>query len=383
MNMLRVAKLLIATMSAGVAMPALAADGGSAPQNIGVDCPMAKAPFSIDSPLIDILINPAAKALAAAEMGESFTKLTPFLTGTQAPTFSVIVSLRSVFSGGFAGTKGDPALLAKLDAGLRQLPVSPADQIARCARYDNDPADPRPTGKGLHVLVFEKINGFLDSASVAAGRDALQGLARDNGWSMQVTNKGGAIRPEVLARYDLVVWNNISGDALTLPQRRTLQTWVERGGGFVGLHGAAGDPATFWDWYTDRLVGGRFLGHPANPQFRPAKVRIEGGDDPVTRGLPSEFTMTDEWYSFRANPRQKGVRVLATLDEASYAPPPALSMGADHPIAWKQCVGRGRSFYSAIGHPPASYADANYRRMLTQAIVWAGKPDAACAKASR
>lgn len=372
MRMMRMAKLLMAAMGAGFAIPAMAAtDSGAV-----LDCPMAKAPYSIDSPLIDVLVNPAAKAVAAEELGENFTKLTPFLTGTQAPTFSVIVTLRGVF----AMNKVDPAALAKADARLRQLPVSPADQIARCARYDNEPADPRPSGKGLHVLVFEKINGFLDRASVGAARDALLGLARENGWSMQVTDKGGAIRPEVLARYDLVVWNNISGDALTLTQRKALRTWVEHGGGFVGIHGAAGDPATFWDWYTDTLVGARFLGHPANPQFRPAKLHVEAKDDPIMRGIPSEFSMTDEWYSFPVNPRQRGVKVLVTLDEATYAPPPNLAMGTDHPIAWKHCVGKGRSFYSAIGHPPSSFADANYRRILTQAILWAGKPDATCGK---
>lgn len=379
MRMIKRTKLLMGVLGAGLAQPALAAPSETAASGPVMDCPMAQAPFSVDSPLIDVLLNPAAKAAAVAELGESFTGLTPFLTGTKAPTFSAIVTLRGVFSSGQAGPPKDPALLAKLDARLRQLPVTPADQIARCARYDHDRADPRPSGKGLHVLVFEKINGFLDAKSVGAAREALQGLARENGWSMQVTDKGGAIRPAVLARYDVVVWNNISGDALTLPQRRALKDWIEHGGGFVGIHGAAGDPATFWDWYTDSLVGAVFLGHPANPQFRPATLRIEG-QDVVTRGLPAQFTMTDEWYSFRANPRLKGVRVLATLDEASYDPPAYLRMGADHPIAWKHCVGRGRAFYSAIGHPPSSFADANYRRMLTQAVEWAGKPDPVCAK---
>lgn len=370
MPLKKLAQSLLAAASLSFALPALAADGAGAV----LDCPMAKAPFSIDSPLIDILISPAAKSAAAQELGDPFTGLSPFLSGTKAPTFSAIVTLRSAA----AGAKFDAAALDRLDARLRRLPVSRADQIARCARYDHDRADPRPSGKGLHVLVFEKINGFLDRTSVAAAHDALFELAREHGWSIQATDKGGAIRPDVLARYDLVVWNNISGDALTLGQRAALKAWMEKGGGFVGLHGAAGDPATFWDWYTDTLVGARFLGHPMNPQFRPATLHVENGDDPVTHGLPAEFDMTDEWYSFPANPRAKGVKVLLRLDEATYAPPPSLSMGADHPIAWKHCVGAGRSFYSAIGHRPENFADPNHRRLLIQAIEWAGKPDPAC-----
>jgi type 1 glutamine amidotransferase len=368
-----VASALALMLGLSCATNAMAATAAARP----IDCPLAKAPFSIDSPLIDILINPAAKAIVTEELGEGFTKLNPFLTGTAAPTFSVIVSLRSVY----AMNKADPATLARLDQRLRRMPVTAADQRARCARYDNAPATPRPSGKGLHVLVFEKINGFLDKESVATARHALEGMAQERGWSLQVTDKGGAIRPEVLRRYDLVVWNNISGDALTLTQRKVLREWIERGGGFVGLHGAAGDPMTFWDWYNDTLIGASFLGHPANPQFRPATLHVEQPADATTRGLPAEFPMTDEWYSFRANPRQKGVRVLLTLDESGYNPPEHLVMGKDHPIAWKHCVGRGRSFYSAIGHVPATFADHNYRLFLTQALEWAGKPDPACNKA--
>ena len=48
-----------------------------------------------------------------------------------------------------------------------------------------------------------------------------------------------------------------------------------------------------------------------------------------------------------------------------------LRMGADHPIAWSRCVGRGRMFYSAIGHRPERYGDALYVQMLEQAVGWA------------
>jgi hypothetical protein len=49
------------------------------------DCPLARAPYSIDTPFIDVLNNPAAKALAAQELGATFAALTPFQTGTRSP----------------------------------------------------------------------------------------------------------------------------------------------------------------------------------------------------------------------------------------------------------------------------------------------------------
>ncbi len=45
-------------------------------------------------------------------------------------------------------------------------------------------------------------------------------------------------------------------------------------------------------------------------------------------------------------------------------------MGEDHPIAWTRCVGKGRSFYSAIGHRPETYSDAKYQKMLIDAVEW-------------
>jgi hypothetical protein len=48
------------------------------------DCPLARAPYSIDTPFIDVLNNPAAKALAAQELGAAFAALTPFQTGTRS-----------------------------------------------------------------------------------------------------------------------------------------------------------------------------------------------------------------------------------------------------------------------------------------------------------
>jgi len=72
-------------------------------------------------------------------------------------------------------------------------------------------------------------------------------------------------------------------------------------------------------------------------------------------------------YGTGADPELPGIG--ATLDEASYTPG-ALHMG-DHPIAWTRCVGDGRSFYSAIGHMPATYSEPHYVRLLEQGIGWA------------
>lgn len=340
------------------------------------DCPLRDAPFSVDSPLIDVLLSPPATA-ALHRAWPGARALPAWQAKTETPSFATIITLRSM-----AGQPGFPALQT-LDDQLRAVPVTDADRTSRCARYDNDvPQTVAPPG-APRLLVFEKINGFWHGPAVPAAREALQAMARQRGWSLTVTDKGGAMTPDFLRQFDAVIWNHVSGDVLTLAQRTAFQAYIEGGGGFVGFHGSGGDPQTFWPWYVDTLVGARFKGHPMKPQFQDARIVIEDPTSPIVAGLGDGWTMSDEWYSFSNNPRAGGARILATLDERTYTPGD-LAMGADHPIVWTRCVGRGRAFYSAIGHRPEAYAVPQHARLLAQAVAWAAdrrSPDCAAAPA--
>lgn len=279
----------------------------------------------------------------------------------------------------FTGVK--PEALPAIDAELRALPVTASDKLARCARYDNErPKFNLPAGKP-RLLLFEKINGYKDEPSINAAHAAFLAMAEREGWAVAVTDKAGAINPSTLGQFDAVIWNNISGDVLTLSQRRAFQQWLENGGAFIGVHGSAGDPVYFWDWYADKLIGARFLSHPMEPQFQDARVAIDDPSHPVAKGLPREWVMNDEWYSFKTNPRAAGAKVIATLDESTYSPVGMMKMDlrmGDHPIAWTNCIGKGRMFYSAIGHRPETYVEPRYVSMLEAAVDWAavsGKGD--------
>jgi len=78
--------------------------------------------------------------------------------------------------------------------------------------------------------------------------------------------------------------------------------------------------------------------------------------------------VTDELYTFRANPRSS-VTVLMTLDESSYAVG-NLAMG-DHPIAWCHEFEGGRAWYAALGHPIAWYSDPMFTRHVLGGLQWA------------
>jgi type 1 glutamine amidotransferase len=95
-------------------------------------------------------------------------------------------------------------------------------------------------------------------------------------------------------------------------------------------------------------------------------VIVEDEQHPATAGLGSRFTMTEEFYTFRDNPRPR-VHVLLRLDPAS------VGASGDYPLAWTQTYGAGRSYYNALGHFSETWRDARFQSQIVGAIQWLAK----------
>ncbi|WP_353067984.1 ThuA domain-containing protein [Amycolatopsis sp. DG1A-15b] len=209
----------------------------------------------------------------------------------------------------------------------------------------------------VRVLVFSKTAGYRHD-SIPAGIRAIRELGSGHGFDVTATEDAA----ELPASCDAVVFLSTSGEVLDAARKAAFESYVEGGGGYVGIHAAA-DTEHGWPWY-GQLVGARFRTHPAIQQ---ARFVTEDGTHPATAHLPPVWTRTDELYDFRANPRGR-VRVLQSLDEASYL---GGGMGADHPITWCHPQGRGRAFYTGLGHTTESYADPAFQALLLGAIRYA------------
>jgi uncharacterized protein len=252
-------------------------------------------------------------------------------------------------------------------------------------RYETVPPQ-LPSLDDKAILIFSKTNGFRDEPAILASNAALVAIGQRRGWSTFVTENAAVFNTEQLKLFKAVVWNNTSGDLLTEDQRAAFKNYLEQGGGFVGIHGAGGDPSYKWSWYVQTLIGAQFIGHTMQPQFQQATVQIEDADDPIMQGLPAKWVRSDEWYSFAKSPRAPGVQVLATLDEKTYSArmfSKDVGMGADHPVIWKHCVVNGRAFYSALGHQAGAYEEPAHIGLLERAIAWAaGFEGAQCQQGS-
>ena len=228
------------------------------------------------------------------------------------------------------------------------------------------------------ILVLSKANGFVHVDALPAGEAMLKRIATENDWDIYTTANAATHNPEDLARFQVVIWNNVSGDVLTGEQRVALKDWIDQGGGWVGIHASGGDPFYKWDWYVDTLIGAQFVGHTMDPQFQDADVLVIDPEAEVTAHLDSPWNVpNEEWYAFDSNPRDKGYEILLAMDEGSYITRGETLFGNDrmegeHPIAWRHQLGEGRAIYSAIGHQGATYSIPQFQQLMENAIRWAG-----------
>ncbi len=166
-----------------------------------------------------------------------------------------------------------------------------------------------------------------------------------------------------LARYDGIVLASTTGD-LPVADREGLLAWIEDGHALIGFH-AASDTFHGFPAFLD-LLGGEFAHH--GPQ---TKVRVLVGDraHPATRGLEASFEVFDEIYQFkRFDPAR--VHLLFSMDTHPETGAPGL-----FPLAWTREPGKGRVFYTALGHRPDVIAAPWYRRHVEGGIRWAlGRP---------
>ena len=214
----------------------------------------------------------------------------------------------------------------------------------------------------FRVLVFSATAGYRH-ASITNGVALIQALGATNNFAVDTTEDPTRFTDTELAQYQAIVFLNTTGDVLTnATQLNALQHYIERGGGWVGVH-AASDTLHNWPWYGS-LAGAYFVSHPAIQQ---ATIRVEDQTDPSTTMLPSAWTRIDEWYNFNVDPRG-GVHVLAVVDETTYI---GGTMGADHPISWSHYYDGGRAWYTACGHTPESYSEPLFQAHLLGGIQFA------------
>jgi type 1 glutamine amidotransferase len=161
--------------------------------------------------------------------------------------------------------------------------------------------------------------------------------------------------------FDLIVqaWTmgTIEGD-----QEKALLEAVKNGTGLTGWHGGLGDSFRNNTEY-QFMVGGQWVAHPGG--VIDYRVNISDQNDPVTKGL-TDFDMHSEQYYMHVDPN---VKVLAkTTFTGKYAD---WIDGCTIPVAWKKMYGKGRIFYSSLGHVASDFNVPQALEIQKRGILWA------------
>jgi len=148
---------------------------------------------------------------------------------------------------------------------------------------------------------------------------------------------------------------------LTDGQSKILQAAVRGGVGFAGIHGGMGDAFRGnldYEWMT----GGHFVGHPHVGDYT---VRLKDASHVITEGLPESFAYRSEQYYMMVDP---GIHVLADT-EYGYE-----DSHCTMPVAWVRNWGKGRVFYSALGHSPEELSEfPDSLKLALRGLLWAAR----------
>jgi uncharacterized protein len=154
---------------------------------------------------------------------------------------------------------------------------------------------------------------------------------------------------------------------LNAGQKADLLSFVKDDGrGFVAAHTAT---TAFLDWPEfGELIGARYDGHPWNTAY--GSVINEDPAFPATKHFPAVFNFTDEFYQAREFSRDAS-RVLLRLDVSKMPASSELHRtDGDFPLAWAKTYGKGRVFYSALGHAASTWDNPAVYHMYFEALKW-------------
>ncbi|MEN6311398.1 MAG: ThuA domain-containing protein [Acidobacteriota bacterium] len=167
-----------------------------------------------------------------------------------------------------------------------------------------------------------------------------------------------------LKTLDLIV-QVFTMSAITSEQEKGLLEAVKSGVGLAGWHGGLADSFRSNTEY-QFMVGGQWVAHPGGVIDYDVDITKPG--DPIVKGLKKRFHMKSEQYYMHVDPLDE---VLATTTfSGRYAP---WIEGVVMPVVWKKHYGKGRVFYTSLGHVAADFDVPEAREIVKRGLLWAAR----------
>ena len=227
-----------------------------------------------------------------------------------------------------------------------------------------------------HLLVIGEEKGYRHEA-VSHAMATIERLGAETGlWDSTLrtdtealTKKKLEYNARNLTNFDAVLFFTGGDLEMDDQQRSDFLSFIhDDGKGFIGIHSAA---ITFVDWPEyGEMIGGYYDEHPWGTSDAPIIV-----EDPAFPGMqrwPKSFVLRDEIYQMRTYSRDK-LRVLMRLDATK------IDLGnknvhrtdRDFAVTWAKMYGKGRVYYTTLGHVEDNWDKPEFQQMITEAIKWA------------
>ncbi|WP_174802281.1 ThuA domain-containing protein [Martelella limonii] len=209
------------------------------------------------------------------------------------------------------------------------------------------------------LIVWGGWSGHEPEECAAVIRDMLQ----EDGFKVYVEHSTEAFADPQIKDLSLIV-PIVTMSKIEKEEVKNLSEAIQGGVGLAGYHGGAGDAFRESVDY-QFIVGGQWVAHPGN--IIDYRVNITKPDDPIMEGI-SDFPYTSEQYYMHVDPSNE---VLATTtftgEHAEWID------GVVMPVAWKRRHGKGRVFYSSLGHVASEFKVAEMATIFRRGANWAAR----------
>ena len=147
-------------------------------------------------------------------------------------------------------------------------------------------------------------------------------------------------------------------------QSAGLRGAVKNGVNLAGWHGGMGDSFRQNTEY-QFMVGGQWVAHPGG--IVEYAVNIVDHDHPITEGI-KDFKMKSEQYYMHVDPSNE---VQATTTFTGEFGGTAWIAGCVMPAVWTRAYGKGRVFYTSLGHVAKDFEVPEARLIMQRGLLWA------------
>lgn len=185
----------------------------------------------------------------------------------------------------------------------------------------------------------------------------------------------GRINKETLKKFDAVLFFTTGSGPqrgntapLNKEELHDLIEWVKAGGAFAGAHCASD---TLYDTIYGDFIGGFFKTHPSGIQN--VKLKVEDPKHPAAVGFADGQAYADEIYIFLDEPYSRDkLHIILSCEKGSFNPDAKQGRAdGDYAIAWCREEGKGKVFYTSLGHQRKVWQDAAFQKHLFGGLDWA------------